>query len=168
MSEPETTYLEYGLTPFDSMPQADLLLHAKRLYDACNSLRSVAQIISVNDDSNPFWAHGSGAKAIEKGVQACDAVEHGYSREDIYRSYYRYATDLLFESKGDLRIGFGWVVCTGCMEMWAAGDHVSQQWKFSEGRPCTGWGHLPEDRTCKGVYRLLTWDDLKPVKDEAA
>lgn len=149
----DKTELKWGETPFDRMTNEELLLNAKRMYAALVSLNSVARLCKGTDDDNSFWGKGgSGGAALEEGNQALDAIHEQYSSEDIYRSYFRYAVDLLFESNG-FRIGFGWAVCPECGIMLGAGWEGESQ----IGKVCSSTVAATD---CDGVLRELAWSDL--------
>lgn len=154
--------LKWGETPFDSLSREELLRHCQRYYAACESMVSCLAIIKSGDEyhrgkgANPYWGFGgSGAHALEQGEQALDAARVGIDRESIYRSFFRYARDLLFESKGAMRLGFDWHICPICKVMVGPVGRRGEEAPSIIGQPCDG------TRDCKGVYRLITWDDLK-------
>lgn len=141
--------LNWGETPFDHMTPEAVLLNAKRMYSALVTLRSLAKQLRLGNEQSPFWSIGVGGSAIEKGEQAYAAVTGGFTEENIYRSYYRYADDLLFDTSKHPMIGSGWYVCATDGQMIGrslAGDPPSS---------C---------RTCGGPMRPLIWDDLNPGK----
>jgi mannose/fructose/N-acetylgalactosamine-specific phosphotransferase system component IID len=89
------------------------------------------------------------------GEQAL-ARQEEYSSEDLYRSFFRYALDLLFEHKSGYRIGFGWAMCPVCDQMFG---------ENAEGKPSAGTRcaeHL--NKTCPGILRPIEWADLRTEK----
>jgi hypothetical protein len=153
MSDDEQ-YLAWGQTPFDKLSRDELLRHCQRLYAACSAMHSDLSVMRVGHEHEIYWECGAGADAIEQGEQALAAVNKGFDKESIYRSFFRYARDLLFESKGKLHIGFNWFICDTCGIMRS----------FVDKRPLAGKSC---DAECPGVFRAITWNDLKP-SDECA
>lgn len=144
--------IEWGHTPFDTLTPEELLRHCQRLYAACESMASCLAVSRVGDERSPYWGPtGSGAQALEQGEQALTAARAGFDRESIYRAFFRYARDLLFESKGAMRLGFDWRMCTVCGQMWGC-----YQGGELTGKPCTV-------KSCDGIYRPIEWDDIKPL-----
>lgn len=161
----ELKTLSWGETPFDDMSREELLRHCQRFYAACESMVSCLAIIRAGDEyhrgkgNNPYWGPGgSGAHGLAQGEQALDAARVGIDSESIYRSFFRYARDLLFESKGEMRLGFDWYICETCKVMTGAcGDE--------RGTDRTGQSCSDTFRKCTGTIRRITWDDLKPLEN---
>lgn len=142
--------LEWGQTPFDECSREELIQHCARLYAATSALSSVAMMLN---DKSVFWKEGIGGDAIEKGRQALELARNGYTDENIYRAYLRYAGDLLFIDAPGLEVRYGWALCPTCGQMASSrGGHSNA------GKLCRDV--LPG--TCAGVLRKLSWEDLKP------
>lgn len=149
--------LQWGETPWDSLSREELLREVQRLYSAVQSARSVLAMLR-QEQRTGFWGwRGSGGTALDKAEQCVDRVETVFDRESIYRAFYRYADDLLFDcSQHD--IGFGWGLCPVCKITIGRG---------SDGLPTAGRlcaEYLPKG--CPGILRPLTWEDLQPKKEE--
>lgn len=95
-------------------------------------------MLRSHDPDSPYWGlSGSGGNALEMGTQALEPYERNAKRrESIYRSFFRYAVDLLFDG-----LGVGWKICDADGTMLAPGEHGCIQ--------------------CKGPMRPITWEDLK-------
>lgn len=154
-------YLEWGQTPFDDLSREELLRQCQRLYSATLSLTSTLLQARHGNERSPYWGPGgSGALALEKGEQALPAARGDFGGETIYRAFFRYADDLLFESKGAMRLGFDWHVCTVCKTMRGSSRPEDAN---RVGQPCPSPSYQP----CSGTLRLLTWDDLKPAEAQS-
>lgn len=142
--------LKWGQTPWDDKSREELLLDVKRMYGAITALNSVAHLCTAGQGESPFWhaKDGSGRRALELARQVLEPIHKKYDSEDIYRCYFRYAYDLLFEGE----MGIGWYVCDVCNRM--------------IGRSYDGHGSRDGEMclfpSCKGKFRKMTWDDLKP------
>lgn len=141
--------LEWGETPWDKKTREELLLDVKRMYGAIVALNSVCSLCKCGQEVSSFWSNeeGSGFRALELARQILEPIHKEYDSEDIYRSFFRYAYDLLFDGK----MGFGWYVCDTCKRMIGR----SQDKETREG----DWCMFPP---CQGKYRKLTWQDMKP------
>lgn len=152
--------LKWGQTPWDNMSKEELLREVQRIYSAVSSLYGVVFMYSqINDPSGPYWSHrGVGGISLEKGRQILQPINDKYSDEDVYRVFYRYANDLLFDSS-KYEIGSNWLVCPVCGDMWGTnGDHIKEGMKCTDG---------PRRNTkCDGVLRKLEWSDLDPAHGE--
>lgn len=99
--------LEWGETPWDGMTREQLLREVQRMYSALTSARSALRLIRHNDRGSPFWgSEGSGGLAIGKADQIVAAVETDHDAESVYRAFFRYADDLLFDG-----LGSDWRIC---------------------------------------------------------
>lgn len=139
--------LVWGETPFDRMSPEEVLLNAKRMYSALISLESLAKQMRLGNEQSPYWSVGVGGAAIEKGAQALAGVDADYTSEDVYRSFYRYADDLLFDTGKHPMIGSGWWVCDADGTMLGGhpdGSHTVMCFK------------------CNGPLRPITWADMAP------
>lgn len=141
--------LNWGETPWDDLSREELLREVQKLYSALDAARSVMTIVSKSNPSGFWRGTGSGRLAIEKCAQAQERARM-FDSESVYRSFFRYADDLLFEG-----MGCDWVVCDRCEGMWS---NIAPEGKDLVGEPC---------RNCdrKGIdspLRKITWDDLKP------
>lgn len=148
MSEP--IRLNFGQTPWDNLSREELLREVQRYHSALTSAASVLRLCNFASDNHGFWTEGSGGIAIEK-AERIKARLDGFNSESVFRSFFRYADDLLFEGLGD-----GWVACGQCEVLW------SQMGPVDPGpRYCN-------DCKRKGIESLLrpiTWDDLRPKGD---
>lgn len=145
--------LKWGETPFDSMTRDELLLEVKRMFAAIGAAQTVMALSKNMNENSPFWKEGTGARAVEMCEQISDRYRE-YHGEEIYRSYYRYATDLLFERRG-VQIGHGWAVCPLC------GVMLGEQ---GNGKSMVGERCMMGNTDCPGHMRLLEWSDLEPAK----
>lgn len=162
-NEEEKPTLEWGQTPWDNKTREELLLEVKRMYSALSSLYSSEKMSSdwhvFKEQENPYYGKGgAGGRALEKGRQILEIIHKEFSSEDIYRSYFRYANDLLFEDTG-YGIGSGWIVCPKCGLMLGSRDDMDDI-----GARCGDV--FPPNQACDGVLRKLEWADLEPKKDE--
>jgi hypothetical protein len=132
--------MDFGQTPWDSLSREELLRVVQRFYSALNSSQSVLQLCKTNMPDGPFWHDGgSGGKALLKADEALAPYED--QQEAIYRAFFRYADDLLFNNPN---IGFQWAVCTSCNAV------------FADGEP-----RVPPDcADCGHPTRPYTWDDI--------
>lgn len=153
----------WGETPFDGMEYETLKRHALRLMMASESLfGELSKFKHMDNPEQPYWKPGgAGARAIEMFDQAHGPIVKNTDSESAYRSFFRYAGSLLFESTPENKLDRGWVVCPACGIMYGdrpgEGTMVNKQCGV-EGRP---------DR-CTGIYRKLEWNDLKKIADKAA
>jgi hypothetical protein len=123
------------------------------MYSAVRSLESAVKFGYT--PTNPY-----GREALAKARQA-QARPLGYESDSVYRSFFRYTDDLLFDG-----LGSGWLVCDRCSLMVAL---MGPRWGSAG---AVGEG----DRSCpdcarKGVestMRPIGWEDLRPSKVEAA
>lgn len=169
--------LNWGQTPWDALSREELLREVWKMFSALQSANSaLLQIrdslfwnragLSESDTSEQirkkienaaagdlYWGKGTAGSAISKIEQALCRTEK-YSSEDIYRSFFRYADDLLFKRNG-LRIGFGWAVCPKCGTM--VGETLDGE--SAVGKTCD-W----KVGKCGGILRPLEWSDLSPEK----
>lgn len=143
--------LKWGETPWDDLPREDLLREVQRMFSALESARNVLRILkAAADPTSLFWSQqGSGGRALDHAEQVADALYAAYDAEDIYRSFFRYATSLLFDVPDEEK----WVVCSFCGRMWSGRDTAQRI-----GTPCTEF--LIPTGTCTGVLRWLEWGDL--------
>lgn len=152
-----TRQLEWGQTPWDNMERQELLQEVWRMFAALRSCESILDNIKFFDERgspSPFWSQeGRGGAALEMAHQAMHATQE-YDDENLSRTFFRYARDLLFERNGYRMIGSAWVVCPVCGAMY--GELVSGE--TSEGMRCDM--KPGGDRGCSGVLRPLEWGDL--------
>lgn len=156
--------LKWGETPWDHLDKADLLRTVQRMYSAVLSLHSALSLCNHNDERSGYqggyWGFdGTGGVALERGRQVLDPIHEEYSEEDIYRSFFRYANDLLFDRSRGYRVGFGWTVCPVCGLM--IGENMMGESLL--GKRCSEVYPRGEGR-CEGIFRELTWEDLLPGK----
>jgi hypothetical protein len=142
--------LPWGRTPWDDLSREELLREVQRMYSAVVSMIGTLRVIRAGDENSPFWdTHGGGGHALAKGEQVRRAIESRFSGEHLFRGFYRYADDLLFEG-----LGSGWTVCDRCGRMLARGPEGSE---FAGSR-CI-WCDM---KGMASILRPLTWDDLRP------
>lgn len=135
--------LNWGETPWDSLTREELLREVQRTYIALLHCRSVMKLSrGPNPEPNSFWdsERGTGNRAMAMANQVLNPISAEFSDEEIYRSFFRYAVDLLFDGLGE-----GWVVCPKCDIMLGAIEKA--------GQPCSENG-------CDGVMRKLQWSVL--------
>lgn len=147
--------LKWGETPFDKLKPKEARLLMCRMYSAITALRSCMRMAKASDPTSPYWGRdGSGGRAVAKADEVVEPVEEAYGSESIYRSFFRYADDLLFSGdKADT--GFRWSVCPKCQVMRGPGPDMPRL----DGQPCRG------TMKCDGVMRPLIWDDLNPEEN---
>lgn len=139
--------LQWGETPWDELSRDDLLREVQRMYAALVALNTTAGLCRFREEASPFWGtRGTGGRAIEHARQILEPLHAKYSSEQIFRSFFRYAVDLLFEN-----LGSQWAVCDQCGQM--LGTVEGQPSKIGE--PCA-----PPFGCGKGVTRKLEWKDL--------
>jgi hypothetical protein len=154
MSDVEKEPLPFGHSQFSGMSREELQLHCERLYSALISVGVAADLASSNGPS-AFWGPGgTGGVGLSKYKQAIRLAEGGYCNEDFYRSFYRYADELLFETPP--RSTLRWSVCSTCNEVFGyrEGMRAPLQEKFtasaSRGVNVTA---------CSGPIAGMTWVD---------
>jgi hypothetical protein len=164
---PEKKKLEWGQTPWDDLSREELLKTIWRMYMVIVELNSVTQMeldwqrqkagfpSNSLEIPNVYWGKsGFGGKALEMARQVLEPLENEYEDETIYRAFFRYASDLLFEKNGYEMIGADWVTCPECGVMYAT------RMRSLVGEKCTE--HPAGKPECPGALRKLIWDDLKP------
>ncbi len=153
--------LKWGETPWDNMTKEELLREVQRMYSALRSLYSVMRMEAdtrehFGGNMLYFGKSGVGGAALEKGRQVIEPLFEQYDgEEDIYRSFFRYADDLLFDRSTGYMIGDGWAICPECGSMYGE----TSDGKSSVGELCSAYPL--GKKGCKGVLRALTWDDFK-------
>lgn len=148
----EQINLEWGETPWDNLTREELLREVQRYHSALESAASVMRQLAFGSQLL-FWSEGPGGKALAKAEQAREHIA-GFSSETVYRSFFRYADDLLFEGMGDR-----WRICDRCAVMCSL-----------IGEPRNKNHLLCHDCERKGIEsytRPITWDDLKPLKEKS-
>lgn len=145
--------LAWGKSPFDDMDPDELLFWARRMYAVCTEARSVMALCHSADPWSSFWSlRGSGGDALVKANTVVEEIERRFDHESIYRSFYRYAVDLLFGPS----LGVGWHICTveGCGQM--TGRGVREVQGAQPVPRCPSHRETP--------MRPITWEDLSPDK----
>ncbi|WP_240416589.1 hypothetical protein [Paenibacillus periandrae] len=149
--------LSGGKTPWDQLFHEELLNNVQRMFASLNSVRGVMQSYKSTTiplqgfDEHPFWGlDGGGGIAMEKVSQIIDEIYAMYNGDNLYRSFYRYANDLLFEPS-DYKISSGWHVCSTCRKM------VEDDRMILEGQPCNNFTF---SNNCDGTLRKLQWNDF--------
>lgn len=145
--------LQWGETPWDGLSREELLREIQRMYAAVSAMHSALRITSRGETTGYWGPRGTGGEAIEMGRQITEPLREAYGGESVYRSFFRYALDLLFESPPSYRIGFGWAVCPVCGRMFGE----TPDGRSSVGARCADL--YPAD--CPGVLRKLEWADLE-------
>lgn len=173
-----TRELRWGETPWDHLNHEELLRTVQRLYAALQAASGVVDMARTNDawphlnsetpqerigaeidriaQELPFWGKdGRGGRAHEMARQALE-LDTDYG-DTLYRSFFRYAHDLLFHERSGVRIGFGWVVCDTCGQM--IGRRLRDNNNYLLGKPCAAHGMGKSN--CTGVFRAIQWSDLR-------
>lgn len=150
--------MKWGQTPWDNMSRDELLREVQRMYSAIVSLNSALGLCAHGERGGYWGTNGTGGSALEKARQILEPLHERVDSESIYRAFYRYADDLLFESNG-YDIGSGWVVCPVCKTMYGDGPNVKQVAET----PCKDKGLYPN---CEGILHTLTWADLRPSEEQ--
>ena len=114
------TKLKWGQTPFDTMTPEQMKIELCRMWMAVITARSVLGLDSkLRDPESPYWnASGSGGRALRMCDQVVKGIEAKYDSESIFRSFFRYAEELLFT--GDLA-NRPWMICDTCEQMTSPG-----------------------------------------------
>lgn len=141
--------LKWGQTPWDNLPREELLRHVQRLYAALVAARSALSLVGHGEASG-FWdrRRGSGGRALAQSDIALGKALAGHDSENVYRSFFRYAVDLLFLPE----LGRYWTACDGCTSFW--GDEQGNL----AGKPCRECAALGRH----SIRRPLEWRDLAP------
>jgi hypothetical protein len=146
--------LEWGQTPWDTMSKDELLRCVQKMYSSVVSLHSALKIISHGETSGYWGESGTGGCAIEKGRQVLEPLWNKFGNENIYRAFFRYADDLLFDCSSGYDIGFKWAMCPVCGTCIGEGPNGVS----SIGKVC---GDILQNK-CTRIMRALEWSDLKP------
>lgn len=157
--------LIYGKTPLDAMSREQLLEVSKTMYAALVSAHSSLHVLRhgalYHDPNNGYWTRqGRGNAAFQQSEQAIEKARDGYSDEDIHRSYFRYATSLLFKPwEGNDEDQ--WIYCDGCdMLMGAHGNHVNGYIGIPHAK-----APMPETKPdCPGTLKALTLEVIENFK----
>lgn len=142
--------LEWGETPWDDLTKEELLREVQRMYCAVSSAYGVLLEDAERNEGHPFWSNeGRGGRTLEMCRQSLAKLED-YEPENIYRSFFRYAHDLLFDPNPNAVIGFGWHICPKCGTMRGGNK------EFLAREPCM-------ETKCDGILRKIEWGDLAKV-----
>jgi hypothetical protein len=146
--------LEWGETPWDDMPREQLVREVQRMYSALILARGPLINGKRREESSPYWRRGGvGGDAIDRVEQALSPYKNdesdGGGYEPAYRSFFRYAVDLLFDGHGS-----NWAVCEN--------EHMIGAYFSDRPETCslcreTGKGEVS--------MRPITWDDLQPKRN---
>ena len=152
--------LHWGETPWDNKSHDELLRDVQRMYSAVQAMYSCLNVIKAGSRGTPseFWSDGTGGMCIEKGRQILEPLWKEFGNEEIYRSFFRYADDLLFEQAHG--IGVGWCICPVCGTCLG----TSSSGKTHVGEVCGDVLHMKSD-SCPGIFRPLMWEDMKPLQE---
>lgn len=140
--------LRFGETPWDNLPREDLLREVQRMYAA---LQTAESVMKFSADNSGFWTRGTGFRAMQKTKMALAAVRGKYDSESVYRSFFRYAADLLFSPDIDET---WWTACDGGCKVFIGAEGLV-------GEPCSECASQGRE----GVRRALEWRDLEPTKE---
>lgn len=147
---PRRKKLKWGETPFDKMNRDELVRFAQASYAALESTRSCLAMSKHPNDTSLYWGkEGSGGRALFQADAVINEVQAKFDSETIYRSFFRYARDLLFPGMDR----HTWLVCEK--------DNVMMK----------GVGDQPirtECTDCGGPLRPITWADLAPTSPLAS
>ncbi len=142
--------LQPNHTPWDDLDRDALLMEVRRMYAALNAAHCTLTLCASGDPSRFWGREGSGGCALEMARQVIEPLSNEFGEEAIYRAYFRYANDLLFDcSRFD--IGFGWMICPECKRTY--GDRGQ---RATAGKRCNDM----LETGCEGVLRELRWEDL--------
>lgn len=134
--------LKWGQTPFDRMTKTELKENAIRMYDALILTRSCLKMDEANNLNSLYWSKfGSGGRSLNKANQAIKKIHQQFHPEQIYRMFYRYASNLIFYKVDDK----DWYICDKDKTMYSPG-----------GIKCL---------SCKGKLRLITMEDLTSPRE---
>ena len=152
---PTQTELSFGQTPWDNLSKEELLTEVQRMYSALNSAYTVLKMDKIRadltgDGTEYYGPDGLGGAAYEKTRQIVEDVETKFSKDSIYRSFFRFADDFLFEKNGYHLIGSGWVVCDKCGLMSAV---LESELKDVINKSCKGFNELSD---CDGIIERLS------------
>lgn len=179
-------HLKWGETPWDGLSREELIRECQRMYAALQSAQSIMcqyrirslwprlPVGTTQDGAHdaleaiakvdPYWGHGVGASCMEEVRQAMSLVDK-FDNDDVYRSFFRYARDLLFEDRDGLQLGFGWDVCPVCGVMIGrSGD--GERHSGMACKETTTLGRT-DGQMCPGILRPLQWSDLEPAKPQS-
>lgn len=157
--------LAWGCTPWDDWPREKLLREVQRMYAALISVNSCLSILRRGDNAGFWGSHeanqslrqnqfpdefcaGSGWISLEEARQILEPLHAEYSSERMFRSFFRYAGDLLFDGTSHYR----WAICDACGTM--VGDFA--------GKPCPDCQHAKRPEY---IMRPLEWRDLDKSLD---
>jgi hypothetical protein len=145
--------LKYGQTPWDGLSREELLRELQRAYSAVVSTRSALRVLARGKTDGYWSKRGTGGHAIAKAdrVVAIEAEYEG-GGETIWRAFFRYADDLLFDG-----LGYDWDICPKCGTMLGRSQPNGER---MTGKVCGE--HFPAKNKCDGIMRPLTWDDMSP------
>ncbi len=146
--------LQWGETPWNTpdMPREQLVREVQRMYAALTAARGPLWIAARDNADHPYWKRGGiGGDALEMVEQALSPYKgnhDGNGYEPAYRSFFRFATDLLFDG-----FGFGWAICKN-EHLLAL--HDGKRVEVCERCRASGDG--------EAFMRPLQWSDLEPRK----
>lgn len=145
--------LAWGQTPWDGLSKEELLKEVWRMYVALQGALGIVNQYRHLSSHALFWTkEGRGGATLEESRQALARLNR-YDSESVYRSFFRYASDLLFDANGYDMITWGWHICPKCRAMWGS------KTRDMSGQQCT---EMPGGaRQCDGVLRPLQWSDLR-------
>lgn len=142
--------LVWGATPWDDLTREQLVEHLRRLYSAAQAAHGMVAQMAEQAQEIPcatrYWSLlGAGGRTLRKLREATDRARLGHSSEGLFRSFFRYADDLLFSPP----IGMGWTVCElGHMTGQSGVSRVACAVCLIEGKP-------------DQAIRPIRWEDLR-------
>lgn len=152
------TRLKWGQTPWDNLSREELLRELQRAYAALTATNGALAMMCEKGKS-AFWGRGgTGGDALEKARCVIETTEERFDAEDIYRAFFRYATDLLFP-EAKWHQGPGWRTCDHCStetnREFFAECHDIRQAPVAEPKP-------QNCHKCGRPMRAIEWKDLEP------
>jgi hypothetical protein len=143
--------LQYGETPWSTMPREELEREMQKAYFALiqttTALNMCRYSIDPNKDHPYFTLKGSGGSALANANDVFAPYREKYEDPEFYGCYFRAASTLLFPSRKD----YMWSNCPVCHEMRQSQSY--EETAKDVGKPCrysTG---------CTGVVEWLTWEN---------
>jgi hypothetical protein len=144
--------LGWGQTPWDNLSREELLREVQRMWscivsvDTCLKLNKLNNAYENGGICSSYWTCGTGYEALNKTSYIINKIKKDYDLEDVYRAFFRYADDLLFE-----KVGVNWYCCPKCRMMIGNRNMLENM--------------ICKEHTlsinCDGILRKFCWDDLR-------